>query len=117
MIAIRRENPDLFAYWPLNHRDTNIVEVKAEGLSVLQNYARYAGGRMVIILGNNEAENDGICKVTIPFDKLDKAYHNYKVTDLLTGQVVAIGRADTVNNFSAIVPYEYCGVYMVEGIE
>ena len=29
MIAIRRENPDLFAYWPLNHRDTNIVEVKA----------------------------------------------------------------------------------------
>ena len=117
MIAIRRENPDLFAYWPLNHRDTNIVEVKAEGLSVLQNYARYAGGKMVIILGNNEAENDGLCKVTIPFDKLDKAYHNYKVTDLLTGQVVAIGRADTVNNFSAIVPYEYCGVYMVEGIE
>ena len=117
MIAIRRENPDLFAYWPLNHRDTNIAEVKAEGLSVLQNYCRYADGRMVIVLGNNEADNDGICKVTIPFDKLDKAYHNYKVTDLLTGQVVAIGRADTVNNFSAIVPYQYCGVYLVEGIE
>ncbi len=116
MIAIRRENPDLFAYWPLNHRDTNIEEVKAEGLSVLQNYCRYADGRMVIVLGNNEEGNDGICKVTIPFDKLDKAYHNYKVTDLLTGQVVAIGRADTVNNFSVIVPYEYCGVYLVEGI-
>ena len=117
MIAIRRENPDLFAYWPLNHRDTNIEEVKAEGLSVLQNYCRYADGRMVIVLGNNEEGNDGICKVTIPFDKLDKAYHNYKVTDLLTGQVVAIGRADTVNNFSVIVPYQYCGVYLVEGIE
>ena len=72
---------------------------------------------MVIVLGNNEEGNDGICKVTIPFDKLDKSYHNYKVTDLLTGQVVAIGRADTVNNFSAIVPYEYCAVFMLEGIE
>ncbi|MBQ3507117.1 MAG: hypothetical protein IJA91_01090, partial [Clostridia bacterium] len=117
MIAIRRNNPDLFAQWPLNHRDANIEEVKAEGLTVLQNYCRYAGNKMVIVLGNNEEGNDGICKVAIPFDKLDKAYNNYKVTDLLTGQVIAVGRAETVNNFSAIVPYEYCGVYMVEGIE
>ena len=117
MIAIRRENPDLFAYWPLNHRKTNIEEVKAEGLSVLQNYCRYAGNRMVIVLGNNEAQNDGLCTVTIPFDKLDKAYENYKVTDMLTGQVIAVGRAETVDHFSAIVPYQYCGVYLVEGIE
>ena len=117
MIAIRRGNPDLFANWPLSHRDTNIAEVKAEGLSVLQNYCRYADGRMVIVLGNNEADNDGICKVEIPFDKLDKTYDNYKVTDLLTGQVIAVGRADTVNHFSVIVPYQYCGVYLVEGIE
>ena len=117
MIAIRRENPDLFAYWPLNHRETNIAEVKAEGLSVLQNYCRYADNRMVIVLGNNEPQNDGLCTVTIPFDKLDKSYDNYKVTDLLTGQVIAVGRADIVNNFSAIVPYQYCGVYLVEGIE
>ena len=72
---------------------------------------------MVIVLGNNEADNDGICKVEIPFDKLDKAYDNYKVTDLLTGQVIAVGRADTVNHFSVVVPYQYCGVYLVEGIE
>ena len=117
MIAIRRNNPDLFAYWPLNHRETNIAEVKAEGLSVLQNYCRYADGRMVIVLGNNEAQNDGLCKVEIPFDKLDKTYDNYKVTDLLTGQVIAVGRADTVNHFSVVVPYQYCGVYLVEGIE
>ncbi len=117
MISIRRNNPDLFAQWPLNHRDSNIEEVKADGLSVLQNYCRYAGGKMVIVLGNNEEGNDGICKVAIPFDKLDKTYNNYKVTDMLTGQVIAVGRAETVNNFSAIVPYQYCGVYMVEGIE
>ncbi len=117
MIAIRRNNPDLFAQWPLNHRDSNIEEVKAEGLSVLQNYCRFAGGKMVIVLGNNEEGNDGLCKVEIPFDCFDKAYENYKVTDMLTGQVIAVGHAETVNNFSAIVPYQYCGVYMVEGIE
>ena len=117
MIAIRRSNPDLFARWPLNHRDSNIEEVKAEGLSVLQNYCRFAGNKMIIVLGNNEPENDGICKVTVPFDKLDKTYNNYKVTDMLTGQVVAVGHAETVDHFSAIVPYQYCGVYMVEGIE
>ena len=117
MIAIRRTNGDIFEQWPLNHRDANIVEVKAEGLLELQNYARYAGGRMIIVLGNNEEGNDGICKVQIPFDCLDKTYDNYKVTDLLTGEVIAVGRAETVDHFSAIVPYEYCGVYAVEGIE
>ena len=117
MIAIRRAYPEIFAQWPLNHRDSNIEEIKAEGLSILQNYCRYAGNKMIIVLGNNEPENDGVCKVTIPFDKLDTTYNNYKVTDMLTGQVIAVGHAETVDHFSAIVPYQYCGVYLVEGIE
>lgn len=117
MIAIRRSYPALFAQWPLSHRDANIVEVTAEGLSKLQNYARFAENQMIIVLANHEEDNDGLCTVNVPFDSFDKAYHNYRVTDLLTGQVIAVGRADTVNGFSAIVPYEYCGVYLVEGVE
>ncbi len=119
MIAIRRSYPDLFEEWPLNHREINIVEVEAEGLSKLQNYARYGEDKMVIVLGNNEPENDGICTVKIPFEALTaegKAGDNYRVTDLLTGRVVAVGFAETVDNFTAIVPHEYCGVYMVERI-
>lgn len=117
MIAIRRTYSEIFEEWPLSHRDANIEEVEVEGVSKLQNYVRFAGNKAVIVVANNEEGNDGICKVTIPFDKcFETSYNNYKVTDLLTGQVIAVGRADTVNGFSAIVPYEYCGVYMVEGV-
>ncbi len=127
MIAIRRTYPELFAYWPLNHRETNICEVKVEGLSKLQNYARYAEDKAVIVVANNEEGNDGICKVQIPFVDMfpadypeDGTYpaagQNYRVTDLLTGRVIAVGFAETVDNFDAIVPYEYCGVYLVEKV-
>lgn len=119
MIAIRRTYPEIFGEWPLNHRDANIVEVKAEGLTKLQNYARYTEDKAVLVVANNEAENDGICRVEIPFGDLFEgaaAEQNYRVTDLLTGRVIAVGFADTVNHFDAIVPYEYCGVYMVEKI-
>lgn len=118
MIEIRRTYSDLFEYWPLNHRETNICEVEAEGLDSLENYARFAGNRMILVLANNDEACDGICTVKIPFDEgFSKSYDNYRVTDLLTGTVIAVGRADTVDHFSAIVPYEYCGVYLVEGIE
>ncbi len=119
MIAIRRTYPDLFAQWPLSHRDTNICEVEVEGLSDLTNYARYAGDRAIIVLANNEEGNDGACRVEIPFSDLfgtTDPTQNYRVTDLSTGRVIAVGFAETVDNFEAIVPYEYCGVYLVEKI-
>ena len=117
MIAIRRYYPDIFEYYPLSHKQTNICEVEVEGLTSLENYARYAGNKMVIVVANNEEDSSGVCTVKIPFeDGLAETYKNYKVTDLLTGRVVAVGYAETVDNFSAIVPYEHCGVYLVEGI-
>ncbi len=117
MIAIRRGFPELFEEWPLNHPEINICEVEAKGLSNLQNYARYGENQMVIVLANNEPENAGICTVKIPFDALTvkgETGDNYRVTDLLTGRVIAVGFAETVDNFTAIVPYQYCGVYLVE---
>ncbi len=117
MIAIRRTYPEIFEKYPLSHKDTNICEVKVNGLTALENYARYAGNKMVIVVANNEEAGNGVCTVEIPFDKLEGEYKNYKVTDLLTGRVVTMGYAERVNNFSAVVPYTYCGVYLVEGIE
>lgn len=122
MIAIRRSFPDIFQYFPLNHRDANICKVNVTGATVTDtktdNYARFMGDRMVIVVANNKAEQSGVCTVGIPFsDGFTQQYYNYRVTDLLTGRVIAVGRADTVNNFSAVVPYEYCGVFLVEGID
>ncbi len=116
MIAIRRSYPELFEEWPLNHRESNICEVEVEGLSRLANYARYADDKAVIVVANNEEGNDGICRVKIPFEMFDKtdAGQNYRITDLSTGRVIAVGFAETVDNFDAVVPYTYCGVYLVE---
>lgn len=116
MIAIRRTYPEIFEEYPLAHKDTAIKRVEVEGLTALTNYARYAGNKMIIVVANNEAESSGICKVEIPFDAFEEPYLNYKVTDLLTGQTVTMGYRETVNHFSAIVPYEHCGVYLVEGV-
>ncbi len=119
MIAIRRTYPEIFEEWPLSHRDTNICKVEVEGLSELTNYARYAGDKAILVVANNEEGNDGICRVKIPFADLfgeTAPDQNYRVTDLSTGRVIAVGFADTVDNFDAIVPYEHCGVYLVEKI-
>lgn len=116
MIAIRRTYPEIFESYPVAHKKTNICEVTVKGLTSLENYARYAGNKMVIVVANNEEGNMGVCTVKIPFEEgFSETYKNYKVTDLTTGRVIVMGHAETVDNFSAIVPYQYCGVYLVEG--
>ncbi len=127
MIRVRRTYADIFEYWPLNHRETNICEVEVTGLEDLRNYARYSEDRMVIVVANHEEGNDGVCTVKIPFTEAFASDYpedgstpaigqNYRVTDLLTGRVMAVGFAETVDNFDAIVPYEYCGVFLVEKV-
>ena len=88
-----------------------------DGLDSLENYARFAGDHMILVVANNQEDASGVCTVHIPFaDGFAQDYANYRVTDLLTGRVITVGRADTVDGFSAVVPYQYCGVFLVEGI-
>lgn len=116
MLAIRRAYPEIFNYYPIDHTETNICEVTANGLGTLENYARYAGNRAVIVLANNSLSTSGVCQVNIPFEKMfTKNYKTYVVTDLLTGEVLVSGTQEEVDRFCAIVPYEYCGAYLVEG--
>lgn len=120
MIAIRRTYADIFEYFPLNHRDSNICSVSVSGLTnqTTDAYARYADNRMVIILANHSADQTGVCQVRIPFEEgFAVNYSSYRITDLLSGRVIAVGSADTVDGFSAVIPYEYCGVFLVEGID
>ncbi|MCQ2430794.1 MAG: hypothetical protein MJ192_10750, partial [Clostridia bacterium] len=120
MIAIRRTYGDIFGYWPINHRETNICQVTVDGFANAKtnNYARYMGDRMIIVAANNDKDQSGVCRITIPFEEgFTQAYYNYRVTDLLTGRIVTVGRAETVDHFSAVIPFEYCGVYLVEGID
>ncbi|MHB1452610.1 MAG: alpha-amylase family glycosyl hydrolase [Saccharofermentanales bacterium] len=50
MMRIRRQYPDIFSFFPDNHRETNICKV--ESSCDLQAYARYAGNKGIVILAN-----------------------------------------------------------------
>lgn len=115
MINIRRTYSGIFEKWTLNHRNSNICEVKTDGMDALQNYARYADGKAVIVIGNNDAETN-ICNVKIPFYQCElNGYKTYTVTDLMTGREILSGTKKDIDKFTAFVPYEYVGVYLVEG--
>lgn len=118
MIAIRRAYPEIFEYWPLNHRESNICEVEASLSGVrLQQYARYRDNRMILVVANNR-DTLGIATVEIPFaEAFTKDYASYRVTDLLTGAVLAEGAKEEVAAFHTVIPYEYNGVYLVEGLQ
>lgn len=118
MISIRRTNADIFEYWPENHRESNICEVVVEGLDSLQNYARYADGRAIIVVANNSADCSGIGRVKIPFDAAGiPGGARYCVTDLMSGEVIAQGGAQEVDGFLAVVPYRGVGVFEVKVAE
>lgn len=116
MIAIRRTYPELFEEYPMDHRDSNICEVSVEGLANLQNYARYKGNKAILVVANNEEEASGACRITVPFEEAQlSAYRIFKITDLLTGRVIFEGYREDLTSFSAVIPYQYMGVYLVEG--
>lgn len=114
MLRIRREYDEIFEKWALNHRNSNICEVKVDGLDSLQSYARYADGRAVLVIPNNDPTAFG-GRVKIPFSKCAlPSSGTFTVTDLMTGQVILTGTKKEIDNFTAFVPYQHAGVYLIE---
>ena len=95
MIRIRRQYPELFEYFPENHRETNICAVKVDG-NYLQCYARYAGGKGIIVVPNNNGEKAWF-KVYVPFEEMGiGSSEEYVVTDLFSGREMARGTREEV---------------------
>ena len=113
-IAIRRAYPEIFEYFPDNHRNANICKVEAEN-QPLQVYARYRGNRGVIVVGSNNPDCDSF-RVTIPLREMRLGgYAEFTLTDLMTGELVASGSKTDVMSFAAQVAYTHIGVYLIEG--
>lgn len=116
MISIRRHYPEIFEYWPSNHRFGNICKVNSEGLGDLQAYARYADNRAVIIAPNQTSSTSGT--VTVPFADCGLRYYTeFTVTDLMTGEIIMRGGRGDVEKINVSIPENYVGVYMIEGSE
>lgn len=115
MINIRRSRPEIFEYWPDDHRESNICEVRVEGLGTLQAYARYAGGTAVIVVANNDQTGTGVGRVSIPFEAAGLAgREHYTVRDLMTGEIIASGTAEQIDGFFTVLGYCDVGVYEVK---
>ncbi len=113
-IKIRRTYPEIFEYWPENHRDANICAVRADGLT-LQAYARYKGSRMILVVPNNEGKTQAAA-VYVPFDEASAGgYGSYTIRDLMTGAVIAEGTREEISSFNAVIEDRHIGVYLVEG--
>ncbi len=116
MLRIRRQYPEIFAYYPEQFIDTNICKVNVAGCIALQAYARYAGDTAMLIVPNyniNKPNTD--MTVYVPFKETGlKNYKSYTVTDAETGEIIVKGSAADISKFTVKVPYEDQRVFMVK---
>ncbi len=90
MIRIRRSYPEIFHFYATNHRNSNICKVYAND-TIIQAYARFAGGRGIMVLPNLFKEERTI-PVRIPFDDMQIAEADeYELVDLYSGTVLQTG--------------------------
>ena len=92
MIRIRRSYPEIFEYYPADHRDSNICKVEVQG-NALQPYARYRNGRGILVIPNDGAA-DRTFQITVPLAGMGMTgTADLQVTDLMTRNILARGSA------------------------
>ena len=116
MIRIRRQYKDLFVNFPEHFYDTNICKVNVDNCETIQPYARYAGNRAALIIPNNNIHDpDAAMTVHVPFKACGLDYYSYyRVTDLISGKVIAKGNAKQIQNITLKVPHNSQRVLLVE---
>ena len=116
MLRIRRQYPEIFAYYPEQFINTNICKVNVAGCIALQAYARYAGDTAMLIVPNyNIHKPNTDMTVYVPFQETGlQNYKSYTVTDAETGEVIVKGSAADISKFTVKVPYEDQRVFMVK---
>ncbi len=108
-IQIRRTYPEIFEYYPFDHRESNICAVNTENGN-LQAYARYSGNKMIIVVPNN-SKNILSVKIDIPFEEAGfEKTSSYKLTNLMNGSEIK----GENNSFSANIEAEHMGIYLIE---
>lgn len=109
MLRLRRMFPDIFAYFPENHRDANIerIPVTKDSVPQLTGYARRGDGRAVLVI---PAMEDGVYTAQIP--RLFTG--QITVTDLTTNQVLYDGDAASFSQLRIPLAKERMGIYFME---
>ena len=111
MIRIRRQYPEIFEYFPDNHRESNICKVTTDRDGLLQPYARYRSGTAVLVVPNNGSAPAAM-KISLPFREAGlEPGREYEIFDLLNDRPVAAGK---LVEFRTEIPAGELGVYLVK---
>ena len=107
MIRIRRTYPEIFEYWPGNHRETNIchVEVNGQKGGLGGAYARYADGKGFVIVAN-QGGADMTADVTVPLADMgitEIKNATYTITEMMSGKRIKSGKFADIAAFTATV--------------
>ena len=120
MIRIRRLYPEIFEYFPDNHRSSNIAKVKVfppwfrrRPEQLCQSYARYHKDTAILIIPNNSPVS-GTFVITVPYELLNTSQEQiHKAVDLLTGKVIASGSREKMQTISLLVPEGEVGAVII----
>ncbi len=118
-IRIRRSYPDIFEYFPGSAREANIVKLAATRNgepNSLQAYVRYRPGKAVLVVPNygSAAPQATFC-IKPDFAALEFSEKTqFKLTDLLTGEIIARNSVAEFKQFEPIIKAEHLGIYLLE---
>ncbi|MBR7133740.1 MAG: hypothetical protein IKD04_09450 [Clostridia bacterium] len=86
MIFIRKSYPEIFEYFPENHRESNICSVKtdSDGLTA---YARFFDKKAILIIPNN-TETETYITAEIPFAEMNIHKPKFSAKELLFNSAV-----------------------------
>lgn len=105
-LQIRRTYPNIFSFFPINHRDTNIEKVNVEGLDGLSAYVRFAEGKAIFIIPNPHQDDYANLKIQVPthFQNATEAI------DLINGRTIKIAG----NAFKTVVPPRHNAIFLLD---
>ena len=111
-ISIRRSYPEIFEYFPLDHREGNIAHIDSD--TRLESYARFANGRAVLIVPRSDEERSEF-SVSALLTRLGITKEVNRLRDLLTGADIPFSSDGGRLAFKAVIPEkERIGVYLAE---
>lgn len=111
-VRIRRLFPEIFEYFPLNHREINFCAVHTDKSDALPAYARTADGYGIIVVPNY-SDKALEFEITVPLDELGIANDGeYLTADLINGEILSGGKT-----FKRVISAFGTGVYLVSSTE
>lgn len=109
MIGIRRQYPEIFEYFPENHRESNICKIQSN--CNLQAYARYADGKAIFVLPNYSDQELHAEASFAPEDMGLEAGQTYQLTQLFPEKAVI---SNCNNTFKVNIPAQSLAVILAE---